>query len=115
MTDCAYTNKSVVSSAYTDPRVATVYHRVATPRQFALPARDLVSSLGPLDGARVLDVGTGTGAVARPAAAAVGPAGVVVGIDAAIDMLRFARETVACPLAVAQLPELPFRDGMLTR
>jgi len=36
---------------------------------------------------------SGTGAVAREAAEAVGSAGIVVGVDAAIEMLGFARRT----------------------
>lgn len=42
-------------------------------------------------GARVLDVGCGTGASALPAAAAVGPDGRVTGIDVAENMLHRAR------------------------
>jgi ubiquinone/menaquinone biosynthesis C-methylase UbiE len=43
-------------------------------------------------GARVLDVGCGTGASAIPAATAVGPAGSVVGVDLADQLLDRARE-----------------------
>ena len=50
-----------------------------------------VDMLGLQDGARVLDVGCGTGASALPAAAAVGPQGRVVGIDIAENMLKQAR------------------------
>lgn len=100
----------MTDSAYTNQRVASVYSRIAAPLQFQLPARDLVGILGPMEGARVLDVGTGTGAVALPAKAAAGSAGLVVGVDAAIEMLRFAREAANYPLAVAQMPELPFGD-----
>jgi SAM-dependent methyltransferase len=46
-------------------------------------------------GARVLDLGTGTGAVAERAAHLVGPQGRVVGIDISPDMLRVARERMA--------------------
>jgi SAM-dependent methyltransferase len=43
-------------------------------------------------GERVLDLGTGTGAVAERAAIAVGPAGEVVGVDISADMLELARQ-----------------------
>ena len=43
-------------------------------------------------GERVLDLGTGTGAVAERAARLVGPKGLVVGVDISPDMLRVARE-----------------------
>lgn len=102
----------MTQSPYTDPRTVSVYNRVAAPLQFGFPARDLVRMLRPLHGARVLDVGTGTGAVALPATTAVGSAGLVVGIDAAIEMLRCARNTAAYRLAVARIPGLPFPDGV---
>lgn len=46
-------------------------------------------------GERVLDLGTGTGAVARRAAAIVGPRGRVVGIDISPEMLALARRGAA--------------------
>jgi cyclopropane fatty-acyl-phospholipid synthase-like methyltransferase len=46
-------------------------------------------------GARVLDLGTGLGHVARLAAKRVGPGGEVVGIDADERLLRVARERTA--------------------
>lgn len=99
-------------SPYTDPRVASVYNRVAAPLQFGLPARDLVKALRPSSGARVLDVGTGTGAVALQMSAEVGPAGVVIGIDPAFEMLGFARTTASLRIALAQVPGLPFPDAV---
>ena len=57
-------------SPYCDAEVVAAYDRLAVPRQFAAPARDLVAGLGlSVVGNRVLDVGTGTGAALIPAAA----------------------------------------------
>jgi SAM-dependent methyltransferase len=46
-------------------------------------------------GERVLDLGTGTGAVAARAAALVGPAGRVLGVDISREMLALAGQTAA--------------------
>ena len=88
--------------------VAATYERVHAPR-FLEPARDLVAFLPVGDGARVLDVGTGTGVVAEAATAAGGR---VVGIDPSLDMLGVARASRATiPVAAAEAIDLPFRDG----
>ncbi len=78
----------------------------------ALPAADLVAlaEVGP--GARVLDVGTGTGVVARAAAAVAGPDGRVVGVDPSMPMLRAAMPQAGGALyAAATAIDLPFRDS----
>jgi ubiquinone/menaquinone biosynthesis C-methylase UbiE len=90
--------------------VADGYARVHAPRM-ALPARDLVALAGVTTGARVLDVGTGTGVVARAAAEAAGPDGVVVGVDASLAMLRHAVEEAGAHYAAATAIDLPFRAG----
>src|SRR5919197_4252645 len=69
--------------------IADDYARVHAPRM-ALPGRDLVRFVGVTVGARVLDVGTGTGVVARAAAEATGPEGIVAGVDQSLAMLRHA-------------------------
>lgn len=90
--------------------VAEAYDRVRTPVHEA-PARDLVALAGPPPGGRVLDVGTGTGVAAVPALEAVGPQGLVVGIDPAIEMLRLARARGVSTVAGAEAIDLPFRDA----
>jgi ubiquinone/menaquinone biosynthesis C-methylase UbiE len=90
--------------------VAESYARVHAPRT-ALPASDLVGFVGVSAGARVLDVGTGTGVVARAAAAVAGQEGIVAGVDASVAMLRQAKtEGGAAHYAAAAAIDLPFRD-----
>src|SRR6266571_4900363 len=95
-------------SPYSDPAMAEVYHRLTARHQFDPPARDLVDMLHPPFGGFVLDVGTGTGIVAEHVRQAVGSTGCVVGVDAAIDMLRFAKRSATC--VAAHVPGLPFND-----
>lgn len=96
-------------SPYAARALVDVYDRLALPLQFAAPARDLVAALGLTPGARVLDVGTGTGAAATPAAAAVGPSGLVIGMDGSLEMLRRLRgKQVGRPVG-GRVPALPFR------
>jgi ubiquinone/menaquinone biosynthesis C-methylase UbiE len=61
-------------------------------------------------GDRILDVGTGTGALARAAAERAGPTGFVVGVDRAEAMLRAADLRDAVRRLVAEAPGLPFID-----
>lgn len=78
-----------------------VYDRVAEdfdangPRLFGPAGSWLVDLVRPPPGARVLDVGCGTGAVTIPAARTVGPSGRVDGIDSAPQMLRRLRAEAA--------------------
>ena len=68
-------------------------------------------------GAKVLDVGCGTGASAIPAAIAVGPTGHVVGVDLADQLLHRAREKARqrslsnAEFRQADMEELGYRDG----
>ena len=52
----------------------------------------LLESANPLPGESVLDIGCGTGVVAREIALLIGPTGHVVGLDLSADMLAVARE-----------------------
>ncbi|MGZ8629563.1 MAG: class I SAM-dependent methyltransferase [Actinomycetota bacterium] len=88
--------------------VAETYERVHATR-FAEVARDLVEMIGLSDGARVLDVGTGTGVAAQVAADGGASA---VGIDESLGMLRVARrERPKVPVVAAQAIDLPFGPG----
>jgi ubiquinone/menaquinone biosynthesis C-methylase UbiE len=53
--------------------------------------KNLVRHLGPLEGARVLDVGCGTGRLARWIAELIGPTGIVVGVDPLPERVAIAR------------------------
>jgi O-methyltransferase/aklanonic acid methyltransferase len=74
-------------------QIAGLYHRVAAaygqvgPNFFAYAGRQLVARVALSLGQRVLDVAADRGANLFPAAAAVGPAGHVIGIDLAAGMV----------------------------
>ncbi|MBW3663448.1 MAG: methyltransferase domain-containing protein [Actinobacteria bacterium] len=79
-------------------------------------ARDLLERVGVGAGASLLDIGTGTGIVARLATALIGPSGRIVGVDVNPAMLAVAGElsadlTPAIDLRQASAEELPFDDG----
>jgi demethylmenaquinone methyltransferase / 2-methoxy-6-polyprenyl-1,4-benzoquinol methylase len=59
----------------------------------------------------VLDVGTGTGLVAREALAVVGDAGGVIGVDPSMGMLRSGPRTSALPLVQGSAEQLPLAAG----
>jgi len=59
----------------------------------------------------VLDVGSGTGAVARVAARALGAEGSVVAVDPSAPMLEAARRGGIDLTVVGMLPHLPFVAG----
>src|SRR6476660_8724666 len=105
------TVRVIGDSPYLDRQVASAYARLAAPSQFACPARDLVGLLDVSPGARVLDVGSGTGLVASALAEAVGATGQVVAIDPSAAMLSAVRPQPPYHLVVAQLPGLPFPDA----
>ncbi|MEA2627128.1 MAG: enediyne biosynthesis protein CalE5 [Candidatus Binatota bacterium] len=85
-------------------RMSDVYVREID-RRFAPVVEALVgrAALGP--GEHVLDLGTGTGALARRAAAIVGSSGRVVGVDISPEMLAVARR------AATPLDHVTFREG----
>ena len=97
-------------SPYCDAVAAATYDHLALPYQFSGPARDLVAMLGLPARGLVLDVGSGTGAAAIPAAEAVGPEGTVVALDASVEMLRLLQSKDVCRVVAGVVPNLPFQD-----
>ncbi|HEU4366565.1 MAG TPA: methyltransferase domain-containing protein [Candidatus Krumholzibacteria bacterium] len=84
-------------------RAATVYEEFFVPALFAQWTELLLKAAAVGSGGRVLDVGCGTGVLARDAARRVGASGFVAGIDPNPGMLAVA-------LRVA--PELEWREGV---
>jgi ubiquinone/menaquinone biosynthesis C-methylase UbiE len=78
------------SFAHDSRRLAETYDRLSSDRQFESGKR-LVERLELEAGARVLDVGCGTGLLARWIAERMGPDGSVVGIDPLADRIDIAR------------------------
>ncbi|HEU4929761.1 MAG TPA: methyltransferase domain-containing protein [Candidatus Krumholzibacteria bacterium] len=90
---------------------ANTYERVNAPLLFDAPARCLVAAVAPRAGARILDVGCGTGAVSRAARAAAGPSALIVATDPSLDMLGAARRGGIELVVRSALPNLPFVPG----
>lgn len=96
---------------------AEVYERFLVPAMFVPFAAAMLDAVGVPDGARVLDVACGTGAVARDAARRAGPAGAVTGVDFGDGMLAVARtrpaQDGAAPIEYLAGPAdaLPVPDG----
>jgi ubiquinone/menaquinone biosynthesis C-methylase UbiE len=96
------------------PTPAEAYEAFMVPPFFAPWAERLAGRARPAPGTAVLDVGTGTGIVARRLAARLRP-GRVVGLDASADMLAVARaaaarERVAVDWQQGEAERLPFPD-----
>jgi demethylmenaquinone methyltransferase/2-methoxy-6-polyprenyl-1,4-benzoquinol methylase len=73
--------------------------------------RRALSSAGLQAGMQVIDVGTGTGLVAREAARLVGPRGSVLGVDPSAAMLANARPTAGIRLAAGRAESIPSPDA----
>lgn len=85
---------------------AEAYERYLVPAATARWAEHLAGLAAPRAGERVLDVGCGTGIVARTIADLVGEGGQVIGLDLNDDMLAVAR-TAAATIR----PEIEWRQG----
>ena len=95
---------------------ADAYERYLVPLIFAPMAERVLDLAGVQPADRVLDVGCGTGIVARRAAARVGPRGSVTGLDLNADMLKVARAVSEGSIPViawhpGDAARLPFEDG----
>lgn len=73
--------------------------------------RRALSSAGLQPGMQVIDVGTGTGLLAREAARLVGPRGCVLGVDPSAAMLANARAMAGVRLAVGRAESIPAPDA----
>lgn len=80
---------AATSFAYDTRELAETYDRVSDAQLES--GTELVRRLGELEGARVLDVGCGTGRLARRIADFVGPSGRVVGLDPLPERIAIAR------------------------
>lgn len=91
---------------------AETYERFFVPALFGQWPPRVIEMAGVAPGQRVLDVGCGTGVLARAASDLVGPAGRVVGVDPNAGMLEVARRS---PEVVEWVPgsaeDLPFPNG----
>jgi len=93
-----------VSTGWGDPQA----YAVSFGPLCAQTVEAVVDACGPADRGRFLDVGCGTGALGRAAAATGWP---TVGVDADVAMVRAARTADGGPVVVGGLPRLPFADG----
>jgi ubiquinone/menaquinone biosynthesis C-methylase UbiE len=71
------------------------YESYMVPALFGPWATNLIQAADPRPGDRVLDVGCGTGIVARQVASRLGARGAVTGVDLSPNMLAVARATAA--------------------
>jgi ubiquinone/menaquinone biosynthesis C-methylase UbiE len=88
--------------------VAETYQRINMPRMFAAAGKALATEVAPTARARMLDLGAGTGAVARGLRDIAGPDALVVVTDASHAMLHQAARAGFKDGVVALLPHLPF-------
>ena len=93
-------------------RAAPTYDRIGANYHDHFGER-LVDAAGLVDGSRVLDVACGRGAVLRPAQAAAGPTGRVVGVDFSPEMVLAARASLGdgVEVQVMDAEQLDFDDG----
>lgn len=90
---------------------AEVYEAFFLPALFAQWADQLLEAAPVGEGDHVLDVGCGTGVVARSALSKVGPEGRVAGVDPNAGMLAVARRTPQIEWRSGIAEDLPFENG----
>lgn len=94
------------------PGPAEIYDERFVPALFGPWGPEIARAAGAAPGARLLDVGCGTGALACAAAGIVGPEGSVTGLDANPEMLAVARRKPEPVTWVEGLADaLPFEDA----
>jgi ubiquinone/menaquinone biosynthesis C-methylase UbiE len=94
------------STGQVSTAAAEVYEKFFVPALFAGWAEPMLDAVAAHEGDRLLDIGTGTGVVARAALRRVGPRGSVIAVDLNEGMLA-----VAARIA----PELDIRQGAAER
>ncbi|GFG51512.1 methyltransferase type 11 [Mycolicibacterium agri] len=88
------------------------YHELLVPALFAQWVQPMLDAVAPGVGERLLDVGTGTGVLARAASIRVGTSGSVIGLDPNEGMLAVAeRLTQGLDLRCGYAEEMPIGDG----
>ena len=92
------------------------YESYMVPTLFGPCARILIQAADPKSGERVLDVGCGTGIVAREVATRLGATGAVTAVDLSAKMLAVARtaavrEGLTIEWREGNAEQLPFQDG----
>jgi demethylmenaquinone methyltransferase / 2-methoxy-6-polyprenyl-1,4-benzoquinol methylase len=91
--------------------IAEAYERIWAPR-FETVARHLLAVAPPVEGSRLLDLGTGMGAVASALGDKARTLRAIVGCDLSLAMLSKARHRVPqLRLVVGDVTRLPFRDA----
>jgi ubiquinone/menaquinone biosynthesis C-methylase UbiE len=85
--------------------VAEVYHSISVPLMFQRPAEVLIELLKPQPADRLLDVGSGTGAIARAARQA--DVGFIAAVDLSVEMLK---RTGVTNVVAGRTPGLPFSE-----
>jgi ubiquinone/menaquinone biosynthesis C-methylase UbiE len=90
---------------------AEVYEEFFVPALFGQWVEPMLDAVSPVDGDRLLDIGTGTGVVARAAMNRVGAGGSVIGVDPNEGMLAVARRlTPGLDLRPGDAEHLPIDD-----
>jgi SAM-dependent methyltransferase len=95
------------------PSHADAFETILVPAVFERYARDLVERARPIGASeRILDLGCGTGIVARVLRERLGGAANIIGVDASVPMIEKARSIAPeIDFRVGNVLDLPFVDG----